>query len=79
MPLKLECEMRGTPTFAASAAGTFQKSFGSNALTAVGAAVLNKYVCSIDFTRTGEFTTNGAYVITAFAGAAAYLEFIAEL
>ncbi len=79
MPYKLEGEMRTTPSFGASAANTFQKSFGSNSLTTVAAAVLNKYSCSIDFTRTSEFTTNGAYMITAFAGAAAYLEFSAEL
>lgn len=79
MPVKLECEMRATPSFGASAAGTFQKSFGSNALTAVAAAVLNKQSCSVDFTRTGEFTANGAYMITAFVAASAYLEFSAEL
>lgn len=79
MPIKLECEMRSTPSFSSSAAGTFQKSFGSNALTAVAGAVMNKQSCSVDFTRTGEFSANGAYGITAFAGAAAYLEFSAEL
>lgn len=75
----LPVNMRTAPTFSASAASTFIKSFGSNALTSVSSAVMGSKVCAVDFGRTGEFTTNGAYLISANNSATAYLEFSAEL
>jgi len=71
--------MRTTPSFSSSAASTFQKSFGTNPLTAVAGAVLGTKSASVDFTRTAEFTVNLAYLITSYASATAYLAFSAEL
>ena len=71
--------MRTSPSFSSSAASTFQKSFGSNPLTAVAGASLGTKTADLDFTRTAEFTANYAYLITSYISAAAYLTFSAEL
>jgi hypothetical protein len=77
--VQLPVSMRANPTFSSSAASTFQKSFGSNALTSVAAAVLGTKAASVDFGRTSEFGTNNAYLITTNGTAVAFLDFSSEL
>jgi hypothetical protein len=80
MYLPLKVTMRGNPTFASSAASTFQKSFGTAAgLTSIALGASSNHAISLDFVRTSEFSSNGGFLITATSTASAYIEVLAEL
>ena len=69
---------RGIPTLTFTAASTFQRSYG-NVLTSINAGEAGRNSSSVDVTKTGEFTSNSAVLISAAANQTAYIEVSSEL
>lgn len=69
---------RAIPTLTFTAASTFQKSYG-NVLTSINAGEAGRNSSSVDVTKTGEFTSNSAVLISAAANQTAYIEVSSEL
>ena len=80
MYLPLKVNMRTNPSFASSAASTFQKSFGTTSgLSSIALGSSSNHAVSIDFSRTSEFTANGGFIISSVGAGNAYIDLSAEL